>query len=103
MGTWGFSRPAPRRGGFGRPARRPGRCTPACEILETRQLLSGLQAVASWSGHASPILALPEVPVTPLVGTGTPTGLSPQQIRTAYGVNNIAFGGGIKGDGAGQT
>ncbi len=32
----------------------------------------------------------------------TPMGYSPSQIRTAYGVNQIEFGG-IKGDGTGQT
>src|SRR5437870_738653 len=103
MSTWGFSRPAPRRAVLGRPSRRSGRFAPACETLETRQLLSGFQVGASLSGLASQILARPNVPVAALVGTGTPTGLSPQQLRTAYGVNDIAFSGGIKGDGAGQT
>jgi subtilase family serine protease len=33
----------------------------------------------------------------------TPEGLTPAQVRQAYGFNNITFAGGIKGDGKGQT
>ena len=40
--------------------------------------------------------------VTPLVGTATPTGLTPANMRSAYGINAISFGG-VSGTGAGQT
>ena len=40
--------------------------------------------------------------ITPDGGNGSPIGYTPQQIRTAYGFNQIAFGS-ITGDGAGQT
>ena len=40
----------------------------------------------------------------PAVTTTSPTGLTPQQIQNAYGVNLISFSGGtIDGTGAGQT
>ena len=51
----------------------------------------------------SQLTAQPNIQVLPLVATG-PTGLSPQQITSAYGVNQISFSGGkIAGNGAGQT
>ena len=34
---------------------------------------------------------------------GSTTGLSPSQVKTAYGVNEIAFEGNVVGNGAGQT
>src|SRR6202041_253461 len=34
--------------------------------------------------------------------TAVPTGYTPQQLQTAYGLNQVSFAG-IKGDGAGQT
>src|SRR5262249_48783905 len=40
--------------------------------------------------------------LTPDLGSVAPTGLTPQQIRAAYGINAIAFGT-ISGDGSGQT
>ena len=40
--------------------------------------------------------------ITPDGGNGSPIGYTPQQIRPAYGFNQIAFGT-IAGDGAGQT
>ena len=40
--------------------------------------------------------------ITPDGGNGSPIGYTPQQVRTAYGFNQIAFGS-IAGDGAGQT
>ena len=39
--------------------------------------------------------------LVPLIGAG-PTGYTPQQLETAYGVKSISFNG-IKGDGTGQT
>jgi hypothetical protein len=41
-------------------------------------------------------------PIEPDGGSGSPSGYTPQQIRTAYGINEIRFGS-ITGDGAGQT
>ncbi len=41
-------------------------------------------------------------PIEPDGGSGSPSGYTPQQIRTAYGVDGISFGS-ITGDGAGQT
>ena len=40
--------------------------------------------------------------VTPDAGSGSPSGYTPQQIRAAYGFDQIMFGS-IAGDGAGQT
>jgi subtilase family serine protease len=71
-----------------------------CEGLENRQLLSTL---ASQAPDPSQITAQPSLQVLPLVTPG-PTGLSPQQISNAYGVNQIKFSNGtITGNGAGQT
>ena len=40
----------------------------------------------------------------PLLGSSSPYGLSPAQIQTAYGFNQITFSGGkVVGDGSGQT
>ncbi len=36
-------------------------------------------------------------------GSSGPVGLTPAMVRTAYGINQITFSGGITGDGAGQT
>jgi subtilase family serine protease len=70
-----------------------------CESLEHRQLLSANPAVTS----AAQVTAQPSVDVIPLVSTG-PSGYSPQQIQTAYGVNQIKFSGGtVTGNGAGET
>jgi hypothetical protein len=71
-----------------------------CESLESRQLLS---TAATPATDPSRITALPSLQLLPLVTTG-PTGLSPQQISSAYGVNQISFSGGkVTGNGAGQT
>jgi len=51
---------------------------------------------------SSQIVAQPAVAIAPLFGVGAPTGLSPAQIQTAYGVNGINFGK-VSGTGAGQT
>jgi subtilase family serine protease len=48
------------------------------------------------------IIAQPTSSPFPTKSGGTPTGLSPGQIRTAYGVNGISFGT-TTGTGAGQT
>ena len=70
-----------------------------CESLEFRQLLS----VGGAGTSLNEITAQPAIQVIPFVSNG-PSGYSPQQIQSAYGVNQIAFSGGtITGNGAGQT
>jgi subtilase family serine protease len=71
-----------------------------CESLESRQLLSTTTASAP---DPAQITAQPNLQVLPFGGLA-PTGLSPQQITNAYGVNQIKFSGGkVVGNGAGQT
>jgi hypothetical protein len=71
-----------------------------CESLESRELLS---TAAIPGTDPSQITALPSLQVLPLAATG-PSGLTPQQISSAYGVNQITFSGGnVIGNGAGQT
>jgi len=71
-----------------------------CESLESRYLLSTTPTPAT---DLNQITAVPSIQVLPLVTSG-PTGLSPQQIANAYGVNQIKFSGGsVTGNGAGQT
>jgi len=67
--------------------------------LEHRQLLSADSALSALSD----ITAHTNLQVLPLVSTG-PSGYSPRQIETAYGVSAITFSGGtVAGTGAGQT
>ncbi len=61
------------------------------EALEDRNLMSAGMAVPDY-------LTL----VTPNGSTG-PVGLTPTQIRNAYGFNSIQFSGGVTGAGTGQT
>jgi subtilase family serine protease len=71
-----------------------------CESLELRQLLSADASVTS----VNQITAHTNLTVVPAVTTTSPTGLTPQEIQNAYGVNLISFSGGtISGTGAGQT
>ena len=71
----------------------------SCESLEVRQLLSAEATVTS----LSQLSAQTNLTVIPAVTTG-PTGLTPQEIQNAYGVNLISFSGGtISGTGQGQT
>ena len=71
------------------------------EPLELRQLLSAGQGGNAANAVTSQIVE-PAIAASPLFGSGSPTGLTPSQIRTAYGVNQISFGS-VSGDGAGQT
>ena len=88
-----------------RPPRRTPRLAPNCEPLETRQLLSiAVFPAAMDSGDAAqPAAVEPNISLAPLASSASPTGLSPSQIKTAYGVNEIAFDGNVVGNGAGQT
>ena len=81
------------------PRRRTIRASLSCESLEVRQLLSAETSVTS----LSQLSAQTNLTVIPAVTTG-PTGLTPQEIQNAYGVNLISFSGGtISGTGQGQT
>jgi subtilisin-like proprotein convertase family protein len=80
----------------------------ALEELEFRCLLS-ISPATDPALAADPILQ-PSITLShsgdmlPLVGSSTPYGLSPAQVREAYGLNNISFAyGQIQGDGSGQT
>src|SRR2546423_14285264 len=66
------------------------------EQLEDRLALSA--SIGSLRAFAAGDLSAMKKPV----GDVNPVGLTPTQVRTAYGFNNISFGG-ITGDGAGQT
>ncbi len=81
--------------------RSPGRMrlSPGCECLESRQLLSSDSGTVAINA----LTAQPSVSVIPMVASG-PSGYSPEQIQTAYGVNQIKFDSGtIPGTGAGET
>ena len=85
-------RAAPRR-------RHSSRADLFCEPLEHRRLLS----TDATGTSLSQITAQTNVDVIRAVSTG-PTGLTPQQIRNAYGINLISFTGGTEsGTGAGET
>jgi len=71
-----------------------------CVALESRQLLS---TNATSTPNLSQITARQNLVVLPQVVSG-PTGYTPQQIQSAYGINQITFSGGnVTGNGAGQT
>jgi hypothetical protein len=79
-------------------SRRPKRYSLLCESLETRQLLSTGTTVPD----LSQITAQPSIEMTPMAGSGS-SGLTPQEIQSAYGINQITYSGGITGNGTGQT
>src|SRR5689334_2399848 len=67
------------------------------EILELRQVLAAM---------LGPYTAYPMIQLrtkVPHAAPLTPEGLTPAQVRQAYGFNSIMLTGGIKGDGKGQT
>ena len=65
------------------------------DALELRQLLSVGQCRAG-------VVVQPAISAAPLFSSSTPAGLSPSQVNSAYGVNQINFGN-VTGNGAGQT
>jgi subtilase family serine protease len=69
----------------------------ACEMLETRQLLS----IGTIASPVSSSIAQPLLQVVPMAGGGS-SAYSPQQIASAYEINGISFSG-VSGNGAGQT
>jgi subtilase family serine protease len=71
-------------------------CPLSLERLEERLTMSA--SVGSLHAGAIPHLASLKKPV----GSSTPYGMTPSDIRTAYGFNNVSFNG-VVGDGAGQT
>src|SRR5271157_4227245 len=90
-----------RRGALSvRPPRRSRRFALACEPLETRQLLSisAFPAAIASGEAAPPVTVQPSLSFPPLSSPGSPTGLSPSQVTTAYGVNQIAFKGNVVGN-----
>src|SRR3954447_25451081 len=103
MSTRRLPRLALGRGSVCHPSRQPRRFALACEPLEDRQLLSTVQVTFPIvAGGLNPAIVKPNAPVSPLASTSAPAGLSPSQLRQAYGVNQIAFGA-VAGNGAGQT
>ena len=103
MITLRISRRAHRRAISARRSSRPRHFAPACEYLETRQLLSVSAFPTGPTVGAVPasLVVQPSVSVTPLAGTGSPAGLSPAQIKAAYGLNQMVQR--FAGNGAGQT
>ena len=91
---------------FKNPVTRPIRKAPyrarlALEALEDRRLLSAL-GVNSAVPFALPVeVSGPQGKLVPL-SLPAPQGYTPQQLQTAYGLNQVSFSG-TKGDGAGQT
>ncbi len=79
-------------------SRRPRRYSFLCESLETRQLLSTGTTVPD----LGQIAAQPAIDMTSMAVGGS-SALTPQEVQGAYGINQISFSGGIKGNGAGQT
>jgi subtilase family serine protease len=68
---------------------------PCLEALEVRELLT--------VAYPAALLFHPGT-LVPASGTGQPAGLSPAQVRHAYGFDQISFSNGaVKGDGSGQT
>ncbi len=102
MSTLSLSRPARVQSDPRLRGRRPCRFPLACEYLELRQLLSVYQGSSTANAALGHVVAQPNLPAVPLFGSAAPTGLSPNQVTTAYGVNQINFGG-VVGNGAGQT
>jgi subtilase family serine protease len=82
-------------------------CGPTVEELEGRQMLSAAPptALVAAAPHLS-FVAKPTFVLLSQVAPGaqpdTVAPITPQQMQTAYGVNQIAFNG-ITGDGTGQT
>ncbi len=84
----------------------PHRRRAAVESLEARQLLS-TTAVAATATAAPVMRARPAhegTTASPAFAAGSngPIGYSPDQVRSAYGINDVSFAG-TAGDGTGQT
>ena len=77
------------------------------QALESRRMLSGAPAATG----TPPVQPIPKEPTDFILAhpfgsvssaTSSPTGITPAQMRQAYGMNTISFGG-VAGDGSGQT
>ncbi len=66
------------------------------EILEGRDVPSAVQFHPTYTRYQPPGTVSP-------MGFSSPVGLTPAQVRHAYGFDTVAFAGGIAGDGTGQT
>ncbi len=83
------------------------------EQLESRRLLSASptptvappsSAALSSAAHTNVVVYTPAGVINPALGTADPTGLTPSQVRNAYGFSQVTFSSGsIVGNGAGQT
>ncbi len=84
---------------------------PAFEALEPRRLLSASKSTAAHKAHtnytvlqtAGMTAASTSSSTSPAATNPTGTGLTPAQVRQAFGVDQITFSGGVTGDGTGQT
>src|ERR1700722_13951675 len=79
-------------------ARHSHRRTLGIESLESRQYLSASPGVATPDDMA----VIPAGSVTPL-NTSGPTGMTPTEIRAAYGISSVSYSGGVAANGAGET
>jgi hypothetical protein len=105
VSTLSFSGVARRVACSSRWSRRRDRFSLHCELLEARQLLSVVQGGSSAAAVLNQPIVQPNISVMPAgIDDASPTGFSPSQITTAYGVNEITFKNGtISGNGQGQT
>src|SRR2546429_2179678 len=63
------------------------------EALESRTLLSVVSGIRA---HTN-------IDFRPQIVNSVVSGYTPQQVRHAYGFDQVTFSGGVKGDGSGQT
>jgi subtilase family serine protease len=80
-------------------SRRPWQRTfrPGLEMLEALDLPSGITLVPTYVLGGHPLASHQS-------GSGAPSGLSPAQVRAAYGIDQISFkNGSVAGNGAGET
>ena len=98
LNRW-FGRIRSARAGKNNPRRGALKCrTLGIESLESRQYLSAASPVAT----PDYVAAIPAGSITPQTTSG-PTGMTPAEIRQAYGFNSVTFSGGVAGTGAGET
>src|SRR3954447_20865630 len=78
--------------------------SPCVESLEPRRMFSATLLGHHRHHHLKAPAVKPSVQIVPAVVGTTPAGLTPAQVRRAYGFDNVTFNNGaIQGDGAGQT
>ena len=74
--------------------RRSGRRLTSLELLEARDTPASM--------HPTHLFSLPVGKITPQASSA-PTGLTPSQVRHAYGFDQVQFGNGVAADGSGTT